>query len=134
VATRSAKVAPDPGVEESATQDAVPVPANTGEDSVPEVNEAMAEGTPEPVKADAAAKDEDEPTKRWVVYRDAQHFEIRTITPQDWTKAGVEGGKLLHWHKGNDFRVPLEDLSAFLDKGQIERYILSEPRFAIVEE
>lgn len=109
---------------ETATQDSVPLAANTGDESVPEVQAATGEGEPE----------EKAPPQKWVVYKDAQHFEIRTITVQDWAKAGVEGGRLLHWHKGNDFRVKLEDLTAFLSEGQIQQYILSEPRFAIVEE
>jgi hypothetical protein len=134
--TTTAKTLSDPGVKESATQDNVPVPANTTEASVPEVQAAMGEGEPEPddsEDAPQAKKDAAPEQKKWVVYREAQHFEIRTITPQDWAKAGVVDGKLLHWHKGNDFRVPLEDLG-FLSEGQIQQYILSEPRFAIVEE
>jgi hypothetical protein len=108
---------------ETATQEEAPLAANTTGASVPEV-----EGEHEPDEAE-----EKKAPQKWVVYKDAQHFEIRTITPKDWAKVGVEDGKLLHWHKGNDFRVPLEELG-FLSEGQIQQYILSEPRFAIVED
>jgi hypothetical protein len=112
------------GSKETATQDSAPVPANVDEKSVPEVQG----------EADEADQPKAKGPKRWVEYQNAQHFEIRTITPQDWAKAGVEEGKLLHWHKGNSFRVPLEELQAFLSEGQIQQYILSEARFAIVED
>lgn len=115
------------GSKESADQESVPVPANTTEASVPEVEQAMAAGgSPE--------SEQDVPANRWVQWKDAQHFEIRTITPQDWAKVGIENGRTVHWYAGNKFRVPLEDLLAFLNRGQLAQYVLSEPRFEIVED
>ena len=112
------------GSVESAEQEAVPIAANVEEASVPEV----AGDDPAP---DA---EPDVPFKRWIVWKDAQHFEIRTFTPQDWAKVGVENGRTLHWHKGNSFRVSLEEVLGFLTKAQIDQYILTEPRFEIVED
>lgn len=103
-------------------QDEAPLDANTEEKSVPEVAGEEAE-------TEAAAP----AVKSYVEYADAQHFEIRTITPHDWQKAGVEGGKLLHWHKGNGHRVPLGDVMAFLTEDQFNSMILADPRFRVIE-
>lgn len=66
-----------------------------------------------------------------VEYADAQHFEIRTLTPSDWLKVGVQDGKLIHWHKGNDFRVPRSEFD-FLSEDQFAQYVLGDPRIRLV--
>lgn len=68
-----------------------------------------------------------------VALRDAQHFEVRTITPQNWAKLGIEDGPLIHWHVGNNFRVPRSDFD-FLDEDQFSRYILADNRLEVVTE
>lgn len=75
---------------------------------------------------------EPEPTL-WVVYRDAQHFEIRTFTVQDWAKVGVKDGKLLHFYTGNKHRVARSEFD-FLTEDEFAAYILSDPRLELVTE
>lgn len=77
--------------------------------------------------------EEAEEPVEWVEYTDAQHFEIRTLTPGDWLRVGVEEGKLIHWHKGNNFRVARSEFD-FLSEDQFNQYVLGEPRMRLVTE
>lgn len=72
-------------------------------------------------------------TVQVVRFKDAQHFEVRTLTPSDWLKVGVEDGQLIHWHKGNNFQVPVEEFKKFLTEDQFNQYILGDPRMELVE-
>ena len=80
---------------------------------------ATVEGTPDSVE--------------FVEFTDAQHFEVRTITQQDWNRLGVEDGKVIHWHRGNKFRVPRSEFD-FLTEEQFGRYILADARLIVVTE
>lgn len=82
--------------------------------------------------ADETTAEEQKPAEM-VLFRDAFHFEVRTITPQDWAKAGVQEGKLLHWHQGNNFRIPRSEFD-FLTEAEFAAYILADPRLVLVTE
>lgn len=122
---------------------AVPVGANVEEKSVPEVEaergDTVEAATAQPVpeeapllsEEDQAAADAEMEGTEMVRLRDAQHFEIRTITEGNWNKLGIEGGKTVHWHKGNKFMVPVADLD-FLTDEQFDLYIREDGRFEIV--
>lgn len=81
---------------------------------------------------DEDAKNEKTP-REYVEYADAYHFEVRTITPQNWRALGIEDGKLIHWFPGNNFRVPRADLD-FLTEDQFNQYVLADPRMRLVTE
>jgi len=66
-----------------------------------------------------------------VEFADAQHFEVRTITPQDWARVNVQDGKLAHWYRGNNFRLPRGDFD-FLTETEFRQYILGDPRLRLV--
>jgi len=100
---------------ETATQDEVPVGANVEEASVPEVQEARRE----PVE--------------WVVYKDAQQFEERVLSTNDWARVGVTDAPTVRWDASNKHRVRKSDLD-FLDEEQFRRFILDDPRFEVVAE
>lgn len=85
------------------------------------------------IKTAPAAEEKATEPEQMVEFTDAQHFEVRTITPQDWAKAGVEDGQLVHWHRGNNFRLPRSTFD-FLSKTQFDQYILGDPRLVLVTE
>lgn len=132
-----------PGATEGTAQTTVPLPANVEEASVPEVRagtgitEESAAAQPVPEEARALSEEEQAEAdaelsgKEMVRLMNAQHFEIRTITEKNWRDAGIEGGKTVHWHKGNGFQVPKSDLD-FLDDNQFELIILGDGRFEVV--
>ena len=75
---------------------------------------------------------EERETVEMVEYADAQHFEIRTLTPQDWARVNVQDGKLVHWHSGNKFRVLRSEFD-FLTEAEFTQYILGDPRMRLVQ-
>lgn len=112
-------------------------------DSMPETEptrgDTVLAATAQPVPEEAprlseeeqAAADAEREGVAMIRLQNAQHFEIRTITEADWKKAGIEEGRTVHWHKGNKFMVPVEDLD-FLTEEQFEVYIAGDGRFEIV--
>jgi len=129
--------------EGGSAQQAPPLPANVAGDSVPEVEAVhgttadAATAQPEPPEVrrlseeEQAEVDKEREGTEMVRWKDAQHFEIRTLTEQNWSKLGVEDGKTVHWYKGNDFMVPRSDLD-FLTEDQFNLYILGDGRFEVV--
>lgn len=66
---------------------------------------------------------------RW---RDANPFEERQLTPEDWKTLGVEEGALVRWNTANGFSVPRHALD-FADDAALHRLLSAESRFAFVD-
>lgn len=60
-----------------------------------------------------------------VRYTAGARYTERRITPADWRKAGVEGGKLVEWTSANGHEVPAEAFD-FLDEEQFNRFVVSD--------
>lgn len=71
-------------------------------------------------------------TKKYVVYKDAQHYDRREISTRDWESVGVTDAPTVVWDAQNRHRVPVEQF-AFLTKDQFSQYILADARLEVVE-
>lgn len=119
------KSTPVKGSKETASQGATPLGANVEEASVPEIM-----GKEEPERETTTEK---RPAREYVAFKDAMHFEERRMSPQDWTKVGVQDAPEIVWDSRNKFRVPRKQFD-FLDDDQFERFILADPRLELVTE
>ena len=117
---------------ETATQDDVPLPANTEGMSVPEVDRTR---DMSPLEMDEEEPETPaEPEKiTFVRYMDAQHFEERRITKRDFERAGVQDAEDVAWTKQNGHMVRKDKLMSFMDEGQYAAIILADTRFEEVE-
>lgn len=84
--------------------------------------ESLQETTEEPAAA----------PKQYVVYKDAMHFDVRSISKADWAKVGVADAPTITWDTANGHRVPLEDFG-FLSEDEFSRFILADARLEVVE-
>jgi len=77
-------------------------------------------------------EEEDDGPAKWVVLKDAQFFETRMITANDWARVGVEGPEV-RWDFANDHRVRIDVLTNFLTPRQFEDIIGRDDRLEVVE-
>lgn len=61
-----------------------------------------------------------------VRYTAGTRYTERRISPADWRKSGVEGGKMVEWTSRNGHEVPADQLD-FLDDEQFNRFIVGDP-------